>query len=436
MTRLIVKTGLIIFLITAVAITLIVVTILLNKESKTDAQVLNIAGKQRMLSQRSIKETYHLLNNPLRDRGHLEQTVAQFEANLADLMRGNEAEAIYLPPTTDVADALSDAQRTWGELRTMMKQLKEQQAQIALETETFLQMVPQLQEATEEVAFIVERRRMNRTMQQETRAQSGVLNLVVLMASAYLANPLEEHYEEFYNALNNYDSVLGSLANHDGFLHGSILALVSDNQLLWESFRDSVINAVEGRRTLIADQGEMAKQGEALLEALERAAVFYAHHATSNRIWLERVQYLFALLLALVVLYTLYLLWGMRDHIRSFVAHARTLRARPLQGEETAPFGAEGEQELTEAGEHINHFVRRVDRLLAHSSRLDEFSQAMSDELARLGEQIDRGLNQERMGEGCDQQQQRIRTLLLDLKAALDALEDAARNETRPEEAR
>jgi methyl-accepting chemotaxis protein len=428
--RLIIKTALIIFLIAAVATTLIVATIVLNKESKTDAQVLNIAGKQRMLSQRTIKETYHLISNPGRDRDQLERTIEQFETNLGDLMRGNEARGVYLPPTTDVADALSDTQKAWEELREMMQTLQQKQAQIALETENFLQMVPQLQEATEEVAFIVERRRMSRTIQQETRAQSGVLNLVILMSAAYLASAQEEHYEEFYNALKNYDRVLGSLANHDGFLHGSVLALVSDNQLLWETFQDSVLKAVEGKRTLLQMQGQMAQKGDVLLSQLERVAEAYTRHSEGNRLWLERLQYLFAAILLGVVLYALYLLWGMRDHIRHFIDHARTLGQRPLDRDTTPePFSFDeaDEMELKEAGEHLNRFVANVDELLKRANHLEEFSQLTSEELIRLSNRIEYQIQTEGDGPACSEAHRRAIALLERLKSALDDLQASAR---------
>jgi nitrate/nitrite-specific signal transduction histidine kinase len=91
-----------------IAIALILLTLNLNQKSKNDSIVVNIAGKERMLTQKMAKE---LLLNSVRSEHAFEEfeaAKAEFLANLSDLTNGNEKTNITPPPSDDIRSRLQN----------------------------------------------------------------------------------------------------------------------------------------------------------------------------------------------------------------------------------------------------------------------------------------------------------------------------------------
>lgn len=80
---------------------------------------VNIAGRQRMLTQKAAKEFcwigYGLQAD--RNREELRRTVELFDLSLGDLMQGSGLRAIMAAPTDEIAAKLSAIQATWKEAR-------------------------------------------------------------------------------------------------------------------------------------------------------------------------------------------------------------------------------------------------------------------------------------------------------------------------------
>lgn len=78
---------------------------------------INIAGRQRMLSQKAAKELcmIHLGIYPDNDRAALKHTIQQFEAAMNDLIDGNPDRGVLAAPTADLGYALISLQEIWDE---------------------------------------------------------------------------------------------------------------------------------------------------------------------------------------------------------------------------------------------------------------------------------------------------------------------------------
>lgn len=87
-----------------------------------DTRVINVAGRQRMLSQKMTKEAMAMLRGDAKKSDVL-ATAKQFETSLSDLISGNPDEKI--PPTIDenIKEQLNKVKTMWAKFYKNLTQL-------------------------------------------------------------------------------------------------------------------------------------------------------------------------------------------------------------------------------------------------------------------------------------------------------------------------
>jgi len=94
-------------------LSLIAITIYLNENNTKDALIVNIAGKERMLSQKIAKNIFYLQYSKDIDFVELDSATEEFKYNLDTLKFGNKLMGISPVPTNDIARQLSDITLLW-----------------------------------------------------------------------------------------------------------------------------------------------------------------------------------------------------------------------------------------------------------------------------------------------------------------------------------
>lgn len=92
----------------------IATTIYLNNKNDKDALVVNIAGKQRMLTQNISKNIFYINQHPSTSFLELDSSVDEFIYNLNSLKDGNTLPNIKEAPTSEIANQLMKIEILWG----------------------------------------------------------------------------------------------------------------------------------------------------------------------------------------------------------------------------------------------------------------------------------------------------------------------------------
>lgn len=92
----------------------IATTIYLNNKNDKDALVVNIAGKQRMLTQNISKNIFYINQHPSTSFLELDSSVDEFIYNLNSLKDGNTLPNIKEAPTSQIANQLMKIEILWG----------------------------------------------------------------------------------------------------------------------------------------------------------------------------------------------------------------------------------------------------------------------------------------------------------------------------------
>lgn len=103
---------------------IIITTIYLNEKNKKDAQVINIAGKQRMLTQKISKNIFYIYHNNNQVYNELDNATIEFIYNLNSLKSGNDKLGIYKAPTNEIEKQIAKVELLWNNFYLTINEFK------------------------------------------------------------------------------------------------------------------------------------------------------------------------------------------------------------------------------------------------------------------------------------------------------------------------
>ncbi len=90
------------------------VTIYLNHKNKKDALIINIAGKERMLTQKITKNIFQVQYAKTENFTEMDGAIEEFKFGLSTLLYGNESLNISSAPTEEIKNQINKIQLLWG----------------------------------------------------------------------------------------------------------------------------------------------------------------------------------------------------------------------------------------------------------------------------------------------------------------------------------
>ena len=93
---------------------IIATTIYLNNKNEKDAMIINIAGKQRMLTQNISKNIFYLYSNPKSSQNELNSSIEEFIYNLESLKGGNSLGKLKESPNIQIDRQMLQIEYLWS----------------------------------------------------------------------------------------------------------------------------------------------------------------------------------------------------------------------------------------------------------------------------------------------------------------------------------
>jgi len=103
----------------------IFVTIYLNQKNVSDALIVNIAGKQRMLTQKITKNIYFLYQTKQSNFSEMDKAISEFKFGLSTLKNGNKHLGISSAPNTAIKMQMEKVSILWETFSENAKAFKE-----------------------------------------------------------------------------------------------------------------------------------------------------------------------------------------------------------------------------------------------------------------------------------------------------------------------
>ncbi|RBQ29147.1 type IV pili methyl-accepting chemotaxis transducer N-terminal domain-containing protein [Aliarcobacter vitoriensis] len=106
-------------------LSIVAITFYLNNKNEKDALIINIAGKQRMLTQNISKNIFYLSQFKNNSLDELDSSTAEFIYNLKTLKDGNNLSKIKEAPTSQIANQLMKVEILWSSFYQNIVHFKE-----------------------------------------------------------------------------------------------------------------------------------------------------------------------------------------------------------------------------------------------------------------------------------------------------------------------
>ncbi len=130
------------------------ITIHLNYKNTKDALIVNIAGKQRMLTQRITKNIYFINQTKSKNFTEMDKAISQFIFGLATLKDGNKSLDITEAPVHDIKSQIEKVQVLWNVFYKNSLEFKE--AILKNDTQKINSLLLYFNEANNELLFEVD----------------------------------------------------------------------------------------------------------------------------------------------------------------------------------------------------------------------------------------------------------------------------------------
>ena len=342
-----------------VIVMIIVLTVVLNKKNEKDSLIINIAGKQRMLSQKMSKEIFFIKTQEFFDFRILDADMNEFDRSLKLLLYGDKKMGIYPPPTVEIEKKLKDVLDIWKPFKNKIELLKKSSQEIKKDKEVMMEKIENLLIISDSVV----KKMVNENLPGNYIDLSGRQRMLSQKMGLYLVRYLktgsEKEYFKFNNAKNLYDKTITNFISDEMIKKRSALfSLIKENFSYWQDFTKYIKNLISKEENINRYILYIYENNNKLLNTMDEAVWLYTEYSEEKSRYIKNFQYIAGVIALIIIFYSFLIAKEISDHIDEFVKKAKDLAASDISlKKESVKLDICGEKELQEASTHINTFV-------------------------------------------------------------------------------
>ena len=183
-----------------IIVSIILLTVFMNEKSKKDSLIINIAGKQRMLTQKMSKEMFYIKSKQSTDFRALNSATDLFENNLLDLLYGNDAKGIYPPQNDKIQLKLEEVHKLWKPFKTQINNIEEKINLIKADLESLVVRVNTLLVKSDNIVKVMVKHKMSGIFIDLSGRQRMLSQRMAFFLERYLRTDNSEDYINFVKA--------------------------------------------------------------------------------------------------------------------------------------------------------------------------------------------------------------------------------------------
>jgi len=363
---------------------ILTMSIIINNRDKRDALTINIAGKERMLTQKMGKEIFYALHQKKPNFKYLDSTVEEFEHNLANLMKGNNK--IAKPATPMIKNELSNIYKEWKNYYNLIISLKNTIGEYSKNK----YMLDSINENFEEkVKFISNKISDSKIEILKINIDRLITHLMVLDI-----NDDSENFEEFYLFYRNISDYINQLYNHYPEDMKNII-------LYWGYYSDIISIYLNDILTIKENQQNFYELGNNLLNNIDLTVMHYTIYSQEKRELYFFIQLSLGVIALILIAIAFYLKSNIVAHLYSFLKTSDAMSNTNIDDESylSNPHFqvCENGSELDEANIHIHNFLYRIDAVIKNvkqgivesqkaAKELNDMSVGLESEISQLND--------------------------------------------------
>lgn len=350
-------------LLSFVIIFIISLTVMMNQMSKKDSYIINIAGKQRMLSQKMSKEVFFIVHRHTNDFRELNTAVNLFENSLKDLLYGNDAKGIYAPQNERIKTKLEEVMSLWLPFREEVEALKSGIEEVRSDMEVLTPRIEKLLVLSDNVVQRMVGANLSNIHIDLSGRQRMLSQRMGLYVNRYLRTANAQDLLVFEDAKALYNKTIKSFLDDPAVKSSpEVYTIVKETNAYWEEYILYLEHIIKEEGEINKHMAFVYEKNVQLLNAMDEAVWLYTDHSEAKNDMFLKFQYIALLVGLIIIVYAFVMTKEIIEHLEGFVQKAKELAHGDISSfsSQNVTLSENSEDELKEASSHISLFVQKV----------------------------------------------------------------------------
>lgn len=363
--------------------------ILINQRSLQDGYLINIAGKQRMLTQKITKEVFIINSQNKQGFRELNLAIREFESNLEILQYGSEEKNINPSANPTIIKQLDSIKNQWLVFKESVEGFRKTAYGLYADKNFLDDNNPMILRLSDNIVKAMVEAKMPPKVIDEAGKQRMLTQRMGYLFIRYATKWDSVSYREFKEAYDLYDSVITGFYRNKAYQSNpKIYRAIKEAYAFWGGYSKCIQNVLAAQATMVEDLRNIAAQNTDLLNQIDWMVNYYSDVSTHSRSYLEKFQYAAAFIMILLALYSIKNLLNIHAHLEKFVQKTQMLAQGEIKGDLAEVIKLEGESELSVASKNLSKFLNKFHMAKETSNRAKELSEDISEEIAKISEEI------------------------------------------------
>ncbi|MCH5323238.1 MAG: type IV pili methyl-accepting chemotaxis transducer N-terminal domain-containing protein [Helicobacter sp.] len=362
----------------------------INQRGIKDGYIINIVGKQRMLTQKIVKEIFIINAQNSKNFQQLDSAVSEFEENLKTLRFGNETMGIKPSNNKTIIDRLDSINTEWIKFRGFVEDFK------ALSLETYeakkflFDNNQRFLELSNNITQAMLKENLSAKIIDEA-GQQGMLTQKMLLAFLNYTNRWDDvFYREFKESYELYSRGIEEFYRNPNYQKNpQVMQNIHIAYDFWQKYTKETQSLFDKQKKLIGDLKNIASLNNEILSQIDWTVNLYSDISIHMRAYLEKFEYVAAVIMIFLALYAIKILSGIHANFKDFTQKTKILAQRDkIDKNLIKSFHIEGNDELSLAAQNLSIFLNKINITKETSNRAKELSLAIGEEIEQLIEEI------------------------------------------------
>lgn len=384
---------------TIIIIIILIISFIMNKASKKDSLIVNIAGLQRMLTQKMSKEILFINQNKYSDFQEIDLAINTFENNLYDLVNGNVEKEIKKPKSKEINEKLQLIKYQWQPFKEHILNIKETRNLIKNDIQVSSEKLNQLFNLSQKVV----QKMVDDNQKANYIDMSGMQRMLSQKMGLYLNKFLitynEEDFLNFTNAKNLYEKNIKFFLENNFFKQNkSLYEAILQNAKYWEDYKKFLKRFLSYEKKINQSLQYIYDNNLILLQHIDESVwLFTINHEKTNHKFLYAI-FICVILALLVIFYAFMTTKNVIKNLSNFVHEAKELKTKSINDINSFSSSFD-EEELKEVVDSFESYVQKVNFAMQNSQNALKNAKKSLDELTKISHFIETSLQDTKLDE-------------------------------------
>lgn len=383
-------------LLSFVIIFIIALTVIMNQMSKKDSLIINIAGKERMLSQKMSKEIFFIVHRHENDFRELNSAVDLFENNLKDLLYGNDGKGIYPPQNEKIKSKLEEVMKIWTPFKEEIEKLKLSIEEVRPDVEVLTQRTEKLLYLSDVVVKKMVDADLDAIHIDLSGRQRMLSQRMGLYVGRYIRTANGQDFMIFSDAKALYNTTMKNFLDDPQVKNTpAVNQIVKETNAYWEDFEQYLEKLMKIENNINKNMLYVHEKNIQLLNAMDDAVWLYTEHSEDKNDLFIKFQYMALIIGLIIIIYTFVMSREIIEHLEGFVQKAKELASGDLSliKNHGVILPENSEDELKEASSHISLFVQKVNLAMMDSEEALRKAENAVSQLQELAAEVEEAIS-------------------------------------------